>query len=213
MTTSDFNTMLVETLPRLRSYAMWLTRSKSAADDLLQETAYRVLRSQSQFTMGTNFSAWAFRILRNEYISSLRRSRRTSVVFDELPEGMFAEPAIQEDSIFQGEILHAMSRLRPSQSQVLKLIWASGLSYDEAATTIQCSVGTVKSRLWRARRHLGLLLKMKHPPTLLPSRERPAAVPSTAHGPVQQPPHKKNVSSRALANGFLTLPSRSPRPR
>ena len=86
----EFNDMLVAALPRLRAYAMILTRSRAAADDLLQQTAYRALRAETQFTMGTNFVGWMYRILRNEYISSLRRNKRTTSSIDDLPEQMLA---------------------------------------------------------------------------------------------------------------------------
>lgn len=73
---SEFHENLVSMLPQLRAYAMTLTRNRAAADDLLQETSLKAWRAQAQFNPGTNFKAWMYCILRNEYISSLRRNKR-----------------------------------------------------------------------------------------------------------------------------------------
>jgi RNA polymerase sigma-70 factor (ECF subfamily) len=151
---SPFHQMLVDALPRLRAYAMILTRSRAHADDLLQQTAYRALRSETQFTMGTNFLGWMYRILRNEYISTLRRAKRSPSCLDDVPEDLFARHGDQEDKLLTNEVIAAMDNLPTSQREVLVLVCAGGLSYDEAAASIGCSVGTVKSRLWRARQHM-----------------------------------------------------------
>ena len=82
----QFRDLLLEHLPRLQAYAIMLTRDRSAASDLLQETALRALRAQDQFTLGTNFAAWIYRILRNEHFSSLRRSKRKSTRLEDIPE-------------------------------------------------------------------------------------------------------------------------------
>jgi RNA polymerase sigma-70 factor (ECF subfamily) len=135
-----------------------LTRNRSAADDLLQEAAYRALRSKTQFALGTNFTAWIYRIVHNEYISSQRRAKRTPVSIDAVPEEFFSRPGNQEDKLLSREVLHLMDKLKPSQRETLLLICASGLSYEEASAALGCSVGTVKSRLWRARRHMQMLI-------------------------------------------------------
>jgi RNA polymerase sigma-70 factor (ECF subfamily) len=155
---SEFHSMLVEQLPRMRAYAIMLTRDRSRADDLLQEMAFRALRAQEQFTMGTNFTAWLYRILRNEYISSLRRAKHTPVPIDAIAEECFARSGGQEDSAMTKEVYRAMDKLPPGQREVILLVCASGLSYDEAAEAMGCSVGTIKSRLWRARAHMQSLL-------------------------------------------------------
>jgi RNA polymerase sigma-70 factor (ECF subfamily) len=154
----SFNTMLLNHLPRLKAYAMMLTKNKASAEDLLQETAYRVLRAELQFTIGTNFTAWVYRILRNQFISSLRRSKRTPAPIDDIPESFFAQPPEQEDVVLSNQILRAMDKLHPEQRKVLMLVCTEGLSYDEAAKTLNCSLGTVKSRLWRARKHMEQLI-------------------------------------------------------
>ena len=168
---NQFHDMLTAHLPRLRAYAIMLTRDRVAAEDLLQETALRALRAQSQFTLGTNFTAWMYRILRNEHISSLRRSKRRPILLDEIPEELLSHRGEQEDKVLTREIIHAMDELQACQREVLILICAAGLSYEEAAESLGCSVGTIKSRLWRARRHMQALV-MGEPIEALEAPER-----------------------------------------
>jgi len=203
-----FNTMLVDIMPRLKSYAIWLTRNQAAADDLLQETAHRALRARAQFTMGTNFTAWIFRILRNEFYSSLRRGKRTPLAIDDLPENVFTMDADQEDIVFTGQVIRTMDRLRPGQRQILELICAAGMSYDEAAESIDCSIGTVKSRLWRARQQMDVLLHSGKPglrhkrlaPSPLARAEFPGAgsKPPEGNGSVSFSPIRANAAQRNM---------------
>ena len=151
---NTFHDMLTDHLPRLRAYAIMLTRDRATAEDLLQETALRALRAQTQFAIGTNFTAWMYRILRNEYISSLRRSKRRPILLEDIPEELLSHSGGQDDKVLTREIIQAMDQLQSSQREVLILICAGGLSYEEAAVSLDCSVGTIKSRLWRARRHM-----------------------------------------------------------
>jgi len=146
----EFRDLLVETLPRMRGYAYMLTRSSAGADDLLQETAFRAIRAELQFTPGTNFKAWLYRILRNEYVSSVRR-RKNIVCIDDVPEERLSQSGSQEDRVLTSEVLTAMGKLPLAQREVLMMVCAEGLSYEEAAEGVGCSVGTIKSRLWRAR--------------------------------------------------------------
>ncbi len=156
--TDDFQTMLVDALPRLRAYAITLTRDRSQAEDLVQQSAMQALRARTQFQMGTNFTGWIYRILRNNYISSKRRSNRAPVCMDDMPEDTFSRAGDQEDKVLTREVVKAMDKLQDSQREVLVLICAGGMSYEEAAEALQCSVGTVKSRLWRARRQMEELI-------------------------------------------------------
>src|SRR5688500_6094807 len=117
----DFQTMLVEVLPRLRAYASTLTRQRSAAEDLVQQTALQALRARHQFTMGTNFTGWIYRILRNNYVSSKRRSNRAPVCMDDMPEDTFSRSGDQEDKVLTREVVKAMDQLQDSQREVLIL--------------------------------------------------------------------------------------------
>ena len=151
---SEFHDMLVEQLPRLRAYALALTRNRSAADDLIQETALKAWNAQTQFQPGTNFKAWIYRILRNEHISSFRRHKRPQISMEAVPDEFFAREGDQETKVLTKEVMTRISELSPGQREVLLLNCASGLSYEEIAEAIGCSVGTVKSRLWRARNEM-----------------------------------------------------------
>jgi RNA polymerase sigma-70 factor (ECF subfamily) len=155
--TDSFEAMLVAHLPRLKGFAMMLARNRSIADDLLQETACRALRKRHQFVPGTSFSAWTFCILRNEYISTLRRAKRV-VCIDDLAVDLAGKRGDQEDIVLTNEVLRAMATLRTTEQEVLTLVAAAGLTYDEAAEHLAVSVGTVKSRLWRARKNLAAIL-------------------------------------------------------
>ncbi len=154
----SFETMLIAHLPRLKAYAIMLTRNRALADDLLQETAYRALRFRDKFIAGTNFAAWTYRILRNEFITTLRRSKGTIVGLDEMPPEFIGKAAEQDDIVLTQEILRAMGKLRVQEREILMLISAGDLTYDEAAEHIKVSTGTVRSRLWRARKNLAHLL-------------------------------------------------------
>ena len=149
-----FRELLIDVLPRLRPYAITLTHDRALADDLVQEAAVRALAAQHQFTMGTNFSAWMYRILRNEFINWTRQSHRKGVSIDQLPETLVSYAERQEDHVLVHELGRALSQLPRTQSEALILICASGLSYEEAANVMNCSIGTIKSRVWRAREQM-----------------------------------------------------------
>jgi RNA polymerase sigma-70 factor, ECF subfamily len=155
--TASFKELFLEHLPQLRGYAMVLTRSAPLADDLLQETALRAWRAQEQYQPGTNIKAWLFCILRNEHISSLRK-KRPNVSLADVAEEHFSQAGDQEANVMTVEIFKAMDRLSPVQREVLMLSCVNGLAYEEIAATLECSVGTVKSRLFRARAHMQALL-------------------------------------------------------
>ncbi|MBL8629267.1 MAG: sigma-70 family RNA polymerase sigma factor [Rhodospirillaceae bacterium] len=151
MSDKTFDQLLVEALPRLRGYAISLTGNRALADDLLQEAAMRALAARTQFTMGTNFNAWMYRILRNEFVSWMRKPSRRVVPIDQLPEALLSRAAVQENQILVRELGQALAKLPRAQREALVLICGSGLSYEEAASVLGCTVGTVKSRVFRAR--------------------------------------------------------------
>lgn len=155
---SEFHKLLVENLPRMRAYALMLTRNAAQADDLLQDMAFHALRAQGQFQMGTNFVAWLYRIMRNDFVTSLRKAKRAPKPMDEALEQTLSYGASQDDAIMVNQVHAAMGQLPMSQREVLMLVCASGLSYEEAAEAMNCSVGTVKSRLWRARAQMRKIL-------------------------------------------------------
>lgn len=176
----SFKELFLEHLPQLRGYAMVLTRSRSAADDLLQETALKAWRAQGQYEAGTNIKAWLFCILRNEYISSLRRNKRASVSLSDVAEEHFAQAGDQESNVMTVEVFKAMDRLSLVQREILILHCVNGLAYEEIAAALKCSIGTVKSRLFRARAQMQRLL-MGPDEGVAPPGGRRAALESRDH--------------------------------
>jgi RNA polymerase sigma-70 factor, ECF subfamily len=153
----DFHDQLTAILPRLRIYALSLTRNRDAADDLVHETVVKALAGRQSFQPGTNLAAWMFRIQRNEFISGLRRQRPTVPVDTAVSESL-SHPPHQESGLIMREFVGAFAKLAPTQREALLLAVVEGLPYDEIASHTGVSVGTVKSRISRARDRLEHLL-------------------------------------------------------
>jgi RNA polymerase sigma-70 factor (ECF subfamily) len=156
--TTDFKSDLLAAIPALRAFAVSLCGKSGWADDLVQEALVKAWANQSSFRPGSRMKAWLFTILRHEYYSEYRRRR--SEVPD--PEGLFAarltvRPA-QDGHVAFREFQVALSSLAPSHREALILVGASGFSYDEAAAIANCAIGTMKSRVARARGRLAQLL-------------------------------------------------------
>lgn len=147
-------------LTALRAFAIVLARDQTLADDLVQETIVRAWKHLDQFQPGTNMRAWLFTILRNVYFSGLRKSRH--VVAD--PDGMFAARefvrAEHEGRLAFRDFLRAFDQLSPEHREALILVGASGFTYQEASEMTGVAVGTVKSRVNRARAQLAELLNL-----------------------------------------------------
>jgi RNA polymerase sigma-70 factor (ECF subfamily) len=149
-------------LPQLRAYALSLTRNGDRADDLVQQTALRALAGRDSFRVGTNFAGWIFRIQRNEFISELRRNRPT-VDLDSAPAQSVCEPPRQENGLVLREFLGAFHQLSRSARETLLLSRIEGCSHQQIASLAGISIGTVKSRLSRARAALARLLDLPAP--------------------------------------------------
>ena len=152
---------ILATLPSLRAFAISLSGNVDRADDLVQETLLRALANIDSFEPGTNLPAWLFTILRNLFRSEYRKRRREV----EDSDGRFAEtlkthPEQNSHIEFQ-EFQQALAKLPPDQREALILIGASGFSYEETAEICGCAVGTVKSRVNRARVKLAELLSIE----------------------------------------------------
>jgi RNA polymerase sigma-70 factor (ECF subfamily) len=152
-TPSEFHSQLITLLPRLRVQALALARNRAAAEDLVQDAVANALAAQNSFTPGTNFAAWMHRILRNRFISTLRKQRETTDIED-LPAGLFAVGPTHEDRLVLKELGRAVNRLPVDQREALFMVVLQGMSYEEVAGTTGCAVGTAKSRVFRARRQL-----------------------------------------------------------
>jgi RNA polymerase sigma-70 factor, ECF subfamily len=152
---------LIELLPSLRAFAMSLTRNRSSADDLVQDTIVKAWTNSEKFTLGTNLQAWLFTILRNTYYSSLRKGRREVADPDGThAQGLFVKPD-HDGRLAYNDFQRAFDRLSPEHREVLTLVGASGFSCEEAAVTMGVAVGTVKSRASRARKRLAELMGLE----------------------------------------------------
>jgi RNA polymerase sigma-70 factor (ECF subfamily) len=154
--TDSIHGLLLETLPSLKAFSIMLTRDRSWAEDLTQETALRVLAKGDQFQPGTNFKAWVFTIMRNQHIDQARRRRREATTFGDNTaiENMMAVKAPQEDALVLRELMTAIGKLNKAQRETLVLVVGNGLSYEETAKVCGCPIGTIRSRLARARQEL-----------------------------------------------------------
>jgi len=155
---SLFKTQLVEAIPMLRGFARSLSGNHDRADDLVQETLAKAIANRDKFKMGTNLHAWLVTILRNQYYSEGRRRWRE--VSD--AEGTYAARLVdlprQTAHLELREFMAALQVLPVEQREAMVLVGASGLSYEEAAAVIGTRIGTVKSRVSRARTRMEELL-------------------------------------------------------
>lgn len=157
---AEFRRELLAVLPHLRAFARGLCGRPDYADDLVQETAARALANADRFTPGTSMRAWTFVILRNRFLSELRRDRGAADIDGLAPGDHPAVDGDQEDSVHLSDMNRALQRLRPERREALLLVGAGGFSYEEAARIAGCALGTMKSRVARGRADLAALLGM-----------------------------------------------------
>ena len=153
-----FKAELIQLLPSLRAFARSLTHNISQADDLVQDTLVKALANVDRFEPGTNLRAWLFTIQRNHYYSQLRKAKREVEDAEGRYAARIAVRAEQDGSVDLEDFKAAFAQLAPDHREVLTLVGASGCSYEEAAQICGCAVGTIKSRVNRARRKLADLL-------------------------------------------------------
>lgn len=147
--------------PQLRAYAMSLSRSADRSDDLVQETMLRAISKIDSFRPGTNLGGWLTTILRNCYLSDLRRRRNEVEDADGCySEALRAAPE-QEGQLEYKEFCAALREIPFDQREALMLVGAAGLSYEDTATLCRTSTGTIKSRINRARSRLAALLSIE----------------------------------------------------
>ena len=150
----SFKRELLAALPSLRAFAISLIGRHDRADDLVQDTIMKAWAKQDHFEMGTNMKAWLFTILRNELYSQMRKSGREVQDSDGLfTESMAMHPS-QYGALDLQDFKKALDQLPPDQREAIILVGAGGFAYEEAAEICGCAVGTVKSRVSRARRAL-----------------------------------------------------------
>jgi RNA polymerase sigma-70 factor, ECF subfamily len=167
---------LLACLPHLRNFALHLTRDPARSDDLLQNTVLRAWTKLDHFQPGTNLEAWLFTIMRNSFYSEYRK-RRWEI---EDPEGGFARHLMvqpeQESKLMLDDLQEALRRLPPGQRMALLLVVEQGKTYENAAALCGVAVGTLKSRVNRARTQLAAMLRMESRHDLGPDRLMQAAV-------------------------------------
>lgn len=159
-----FEDQVVALIPQMRAYAMSLTGSSVEADDIVQDSLMRALRFREGFEMGTNMRAWLYRIVRNTFYSAAAKRRDTVEDVDGYWAGRLTASPDQEWRVQYGELLDALAELTPDSRDALLLVVASGLSYQEAAEVCGCAIGTMKSRVNRARERLAQLVDLDTQP-------------------------------------------------
>ena len=148
---AEFKRELTEVVPHLRAFARGLCGRPDMADDLVQETMLKAWAAQKRFEPGTSMRAWTFVILRNAYLTDMRRNRFRGEYDENVAERILTAPAGQEEPIHLSDMHRALLTLQPERREALLLVGAGGFSYEEAANICGCAVGTIKSRVGRAR--------------------------------------------------------------
>ena len=159
----DLRDSLLQSIPSMRAFAVSLTGNVDQADDLVQEAIVRGLTYIQQFQPGTNIEAWLFTILRNQFHTMYRKRRREV----EDPDGAIAARLSvlpeQDGYLAVQDLRAALSHLAVEQREALLLVAAQGFSYEEAADICGTRIGTIKSRVHRARAELADLLRIDDP--------------------------------------------------
>ncbi len=156
----EFKAGLVQAIPSLRAFAVSLAHNADRADDLVQETLVKAWDKQSSFEQGTNLKAWLFTILRNEFYSQMRKRGREVQDSDGAMTARLAIHPGQQGQLDLDDFRRALATLPEDQREAIILVGASGFSYEEAADICGCAVGTIKSRVSRARTRLHELLSI-----------------------------------------------------
>jgi RNA polymerase sigma-70 factor (ECF subfamily) len=200
-----FKEEIAALVPYLRAFARTLTGGDTSfADDLVQDTVVNALQAKEQFTEGTNLKAWLFTILRNRFRSVVGRKHMTAEVVEDDLEDLSWVPPEQESRLEVAAFKRAFRSLKANQREVLVLIAVHGLSYERVAEICGCEVGTVKSRVSRARAQLKEML--------LGDERTPAAAPDTER-PAKASPRRKPAVASARQPAGLAAPPGRPGPR
>jgi len=148
---SEFKVLLAGVIPHLRAYGRSLSGNPDLADDLTQDTMVKAWASRDRFEKGTSIKAWTFVILRNTFLSQMRRNKFHGEYDEGAVERTLSTPARQEEASAMTDLQRALMELPQDQREALILVGAGGMSYEEAAQICDCALGTMKSRVSRAR--------------------------------------------------------------
>lgn len=151
---AEFKAQLTELIPQMRAFARSLCSTAAAADDLAQEALLKAWKSRDRFERGTNLKAWVFTILRNHFYSEKRRSWRKQSLDPGVAEATLVANDDPSQKLDLLALKNALNKLPDDQREAIILVGAGGFAYDEAAEICGCAVGTVKSRVSRARKAL-----------------------------------------------------------
>ena len=158
---NEFKRELLSLIPSMRAFAMSLSGRHHAADDLVQDTIMNAWAKQESYTPGTNMKAWLFTILRNVFYSQMRKRGREIQDSEGVFTGMMSVNPAQQGNLDVQDLRMALAKLPDEQREAIILIGASGMSYEEAAEVCGCAVGTIKSRVNRARIRLQNLMAVR----------------------------------------------------
>lgn len=167
----EFKRELAGVIPHLRAFGRSLSGSRDLADDLVQETLLKAWAARDRFQAGTNLRAWTFIILRNLFLSQMRRARFKGEWDEFTASRLLAAPAGQDRQVELSDLQRALIQLPQAQREALILVGAGGFAYEEAAAICDCAVGTIKSRVARGRAALAAVLS----DGTLPAREKTKA--------------------------------------
>lgn len=156
---NEFKAQLVLVIPHLRAFGRSLAGNRENADDLVQETLLKAWTARKRYQAGTNLRAWTFIILRNLFLSQVRRARFKGEWDDLVAERVLAAPASQDKHVQLADVQRALQCLPAAQREALVLVGAGGFAYEEAATICGVAVGTIKSRVARGRAALEELME------------------------------------------------------
>ncbi|HEY9236701.1 MULTISPECIES: sigma-70 family RNA polymerase sigma factor [Phenylobacterium] len=154
-----FKAELTGLIPQMRAFARSLCRDAVAADDLAQDALLKAWNNRGSYQPGTNMKAWTFMILRNQFYSDKRRSWRSSQLDPEVAERTLEAASNPIASLELDEVRRALACLPDDQREALILIGAGGLSYEEVSEICGCAIGTIKSRVSRARDRLAAIIE------------------------------------------------------
>lgn len=155
-----FRDGIVALIPKLRAYALLLTGHPAQADDLVQDALVRAWRFQNSYQPDSNLKAWVFKILRNEFYGQVERGRKIVQDVDGRMAAQLQSAPDQEWRVSHGELLEGLKALTPDTREALLMVTVSGFTYSEAAELSGCAVGTLKSRVNRARERLAELIDL-----------------------------------------------------
>ncbi len=155
----QFRDDLTALIPHLRAFSRSLCGNATLADDVAQDALLKAWNARDKFKPGSNLKAWTFTILRNQFYSIKRRSWRATSLEPEVAEQTIVANSDPEQSVHLNELRRGLDMLKDDQREALILVGATGLSYEEAAEICDCAVGTIKSRVSRARKALEVIMQ------------------------------------------------------